>query len=220
MELSSRVGYAVRFPREIGAQKGLRDEQTRLKTFDANWDRGQVVYRANASERLIRILQWARNSDQLEVCTETTPTDLLNQELQDVKLREKIGGISDPPRVARYRVRGRRCAKDVRDLAVLGWNARGVLARLWQQFPGDAADESNSHLILVQEWCAAGGAEQTSDGYVAHASPPSGAWQRCAIAVGDRVSFSIVGEPQFHARSMHLDSWTRSSLPGAGFVTF
>ena len=78
----------------------LCDETARLKTFDADWGRGQVVYRKNAQEGLIRILLRARNSDMLEICTNAAAKALLDQELEDAKLREKIGKINDPPRVA------------------------------------------------------------------------------------------------------------------------
>ena len=51
----------------------------------------------------------------------------------------------------------------------------------------------------------AGGALQSCSDYVNCASPPSGAWQRRAIAVSDQIASSVIGQPQLHARPAHLD---------------
>ena len=108
---------------------GLCADENKLRTFDADWDRGQVVYRKNSTERPVCILTRSRTTDLLEVEKDPLAMAVLEQELKGVKLQEKLTEINDPPRLALFRTRGRRYVKDIRGLAVLGWNARGVLAR-------------------------------------------------------------------------------------------
>eukprot|EP00959_Pyramimonas_sp_CCMP1952_P299066 6255630-Pyramimonas_sp.AAC.1 len=94
----------------------------------------------------------------MEICTEPPAKALLDQELAEFKLPERLGEINDPPR-----------PQDVRDLAVLGWNVRGVRgSRRRQQLLDDLRADFDARAILFQEWCVAGGAEQPFDGYVVH----------------------------------------------------
>ncbi|CAK0806125.1 unnamed protein product [Prorocentrum cordatum] len=190
VELSRRVSCAVRILREFGIQTGLCTEESKQRTFDGDWDRGQVVFRKNSTERPVRLLHRSRTSDLLEVSTDALAAAALDQELKDLKLHERLS---------------ERYVKDIRDLTVLGWNATGVLAKRRRAVLESLTDEFDASLILFQEWCVAGGAQQTYDGYVVHVSPPSGAWQRCAIAVANSLAPSVIGEPQFHGRTMALD---------------
>ncbi|CAK0805006.1 unnamed protein product, partial [Prorocentrum cordatum] len=98
VELSRRVSYAVRLLRECGEAKNLCNADSKMKTFDGDWGRGQVVFRRSGGERPIRILQRSRTADLMEICTEPLAKALLDQELAEFKLPERLGEINDPPR--------------------------------------------------------------------------------------------------------------------------
>ncbi|CAK0800839.1 unnamed protein product, partial [Prorocentrum cordatum] len=100
VELSRRVSCAVRILREFGIQSGLCTEESKQRTFDGDWDRGQVVFRKNSTERPVRLLQRCRTSDMLEVSTDALAAAALDQELKDLKLHERLSEINDPPRCA------------------------------------------------------------------------------------------------------------------------
>ncbi|CAK0910846.1 unnamed protein product [Prorocentrum cordatum] len=100
VELSRRVSCAVRILREFGIQSGLCTEESKQRTFDGDWDRGQVVFRKNSTERPVRLLQRSRTSDMLEVSTDALAAAVLDQELKDLKLHERLSEINDPPRCA------------------------------------------------------------------------------------------------------------------------
>ncbi|CAK0858940.1 unnamed protein product, partial [Prorocentrum cordatum] len=97
VELSRRVSYAVRLLREYGEAKNLCTADSKMKTFDGDWDRGQVVFRRSGNERPIRILQRLRATDLMEICTEPLAKALLDQEPAEFKLPERLGEINDPP---------------------------------------------------------------------------------------------------------------------------
>ena len=61
--------------------KNFCTEATKMRTFDGDWDRGQVVFRRNGQERPIRILQRSRVTDLLEISTEPLAKALMDQEL-------------------------------------------------------------------------------------------------------------------------------------------
>ncbi|CAK0848424.1 unnamed protein product [Prorocentrum cordatum] len=98
VELSRRVSYAVRLLRECGEAKNLCTADSKMKTFDGDWDRGQVFFRRDGSERPIRILQRSRATDLMEICAEPLVKSLLGQELAEFRLPERLGEINDPPR--------------------------------------------------------------------------------------------------------------------------
>ena len=59
--------------------------------------------------------------------------------------------------------------------------------------------------LVVQEFGRVGGEKEYYDNHVCYMAPPSGAWQRCAIAVHESLGPSVVGSPQSHGRAMYLD---------------
>ena len=97
--MSRRVSCAVRFLREFGVAQGPRADENKLRIFDADWDRGHVVFRKSSTDRPTRILTHSREADTIEVESGPEALAALYQELRDARLQEKPHEFNDPPRL-------------------------------------------------------------------------------------------------------------------------